>query len=107
MIITNSVIKVKRDFDNKDEIKNYLYSFIEEHPFRQYNQKIANEFGEHLFSMTFVSPNIVVLTQRYPTEKLYLDSIPFRENLVQKMFFKDIIYFYKISDPLLVENDNA
>ena len=70
MIITNSVIKVKRDFDNKDEIKNYLYSFIEEHPFRQYNQKIANEFGEHLFSMTFVSPNIVVLTQRYPTEFL-------------------------------------
>ena len=102
MIITNSVIKVKRDFDNKDEIKNYLYKFIEEHPFRQYNQKIANEFGEHLFSMTFVPSNIVVLTQRYPTQELYNESLPYRNDIVRYMNDKDIIEYYKPSNPITV-----
>ncbi len=97
MIITNSVIKVNKDFENKIGIKNYLYSFIENHPFRQYNQKIANEFGEDLFSMTFVPSNIVVLTQRYPTEKLYLDSISLREDIEGFLCYHDIIEYYKVS----------
>tara|TARA_Y100001951_G_C11217839_1_gene226903 strand:- start:516 stop:818 length:303 start_codon:yes stop_codon:yes gene_type:complete len=100
MIITNSVIKVKRDFDNKDDIKNYLYKFIEDHPFRQYNQKIANVFGEQLFSMTFVPSNIVVLTQRYPTEQLYLDSLSLRDDIMSQM--TDIVEYYKISQPIEV-----
>tara|TARA_B100000809_G_scaffold238162_1_gene258681 strand:- start:13173 stop:13481 length:309 start_codon:yes stop_codon:yes gene_type:complete len=97
MIITNSVIKVNKDFENKIGIKNYLYSFIENHPFRQYNQKIANEFGEDLFSMTFVPSNIVVLTQRYPTEKLYLDSISLRDDIEGFLLIHDIIEYYKVS----------
>ena len=100
MILTNSVIKVKQDFDNKDEIKNYLYNFIEDHPFRKYNQKIASVFGEQLFSMTFVPPNIVVLTQRYPTEKLYLDSVLLRDDIMNQM--TDIVEYYKTSHPIEV-----
>ena len=45
MIVTNSIIKVKREFGSKTDIKNYLYSFIENHPFRQFNQKIADELS--------------------------------------------------------------
>ena len=85
MIITNSVIKLKGKFKNKNEIKNYLYSFIQNHPFRKYNQKIADEYGEHLFSMTFIPNNIIVLTQRYPTEKLYLNSLNLRDSIIKEV----------------------
>ena len=85
MIITNSVIKVKQKFRSKDDIKSYLYSFIGKHPFRQYNQKIADEFGEHLFSMTFIPSNLVVLTQRYPTEELYYNSLPLRNEIMSTL----------------------
>ena len=100
MIITNSIIKVKREFKSKDEIKNYLYSFIENHSFRQYNQKIADEYGEHLLSMTFVPSDTVVLTQRYPTQELYYDSLPYRNDIVRYMNDKDIIEYYKPSNPI-------
>ena len=76
------------------------FLFTENHSFRQYNQKIADIFGEHLFSMTFVPSNIVVLTQRYPTEKLYLDSILLRDDIMNQM--KDIVEYYKISNPIEV-----
>tara|TARA_B100001939_G_C16947423_1_gene620880 strand:+ start:1355 stop:1669 length:315 start_codon:yes stop_codon:yes gene_type:complete len=103
MIVTNSIIKVKREFKSKDEIKNYLYSFIQNHPFRQYNQKIADEYGEDLFSMTFIPSDTVVLTQRYPTQELYYESLPYRNDIIRYMNQKDIIDFYKPSDPIRVE----
>lgn len=103
MIVTNSIIKVKHEFRSKDAIKSYLYSFIEDHPFRKYNQKIADEFGEHLFSMTFVPSNIVVLTQRYPTEELYYESLALRNDIIRYMNDKDIIEYYKPSNPITVE----
>jgi hypothetical protein len=101
MILINSVIKTKCDFKSKQEIKRYLYSFIEFHPFRKYNQKIADEFGEHLFSMTFILPNLVVLTQRYPTKKLYFDSELLRKDVIHQL--TKIVYYYKVSDPIEVE----
>ena len=97
MIITNSVIKLKGKFKNKNEIKNYLYSFIENHSFRKYNQKIADEYGEHLFSMTFIPNNIIVLTQRYPTEELYLDSLNLRDNIIKEI--ESITDYFRTSDP--------
>ena len=48
MILVNSVIEVIGKFEDKHEIKNHLYSFIEIEPFRIYNERIANEYGEHL-----------------------------------------------------------
>ena len=105
MIITNSVIKVKQKFRSKDDIKSYLYSFIGKHPFRQYNQKIADEFGEHLFSMTFIPSNLVVLTQRYPTEELYYNSLPLRNEIMSTLNDKDIIDYYKASEPVRVDYD--
>ena len=102
MIVTNSIIKVNREFKSKDEIKNYLYSFIQNHPFRQYNQKIADEYGEHLFSMTFIPSDTVVLTQRYPTQKLYNESLQYRNDIIKYLNEKDIIKFYKPSDPITV-----
>ena len=103
MIVTNSIIKVKREFGSKTDIKNYLYSFIENHPFRQFNQKIADEYGEHLFSMTFVPADTVILTQRYPTEELYYESLPYRNDIIRFMNDKDIIEYYKPSNPIRVE----
>ena len=102
MIVTNSIIKVKREFKSKDEIKRYLYSFIENHPFRQYNQKIAHEYGEHLFSMTFIPSDTVVLTQRYPSQELYYESLPYRNDIIRNMSDKDVIEYYKPSDPITV-----
>ena len=103
MIVTNSIIKVKREFGSKTDIKNYLYSFIENHPFRQFNQKIADEYGEHLFSMTFVPADTVILTQRYPTEELYYESLPYRNDIIRFMNDKNIIEYYKPSNPIRVE----
>ena len=102
MIVTNSIIKVKREFKSKDEIKRYLYSFIENHSFRQYNQKIADEYGEHLFSMTFIPSDTVVLTQRYPSQELYYESLPYRNDIIRNMSDKDVIEYYKPSDPITV-----
>ena len=102
MIVTNSIIKVKREFKSKDEIKRYLYSFIENHPFRQYNQKIADEYGEHLFSMTVIPSDTVVLTQRYPSQELYYESLPYRNDIIRNMSDKDVIEYYKPSDPITV-----
>ena len=81
MHITNTIITVNdREFTFKDEIKAYLYSFIEKHPFRVYNNRIAEKHGHELFSMTFVKPNKAVLTQRYPLKQEYLASLVLRED---------------------------
>lgn len=103
MIITNTIIKVKQEFKNKNEIKQYLYSFIENHPFRKYNQQIADEYGEDLFSMTFVPKDTVVLTQRYPTKKLYIESIHLRLDVID--WLRDVVEYYKTSDPFEINYD--
>ena len=102
MIISNTIIKTIKKFNNKEEIKTYLYQFIEDHPFRQYNNKIAKEYGEHLFSMTFVRPDTVVLTQRYPTLKLYTESIHLRLDIIE--WLRPYIHYMKTSEPLCLEN---
>ena len=53
MIITNTILKVPdKEFTFKDEIKEYLYQFVENHPFRILNKRIADAHGEDLFSKT-------------------------------------------------------
>lgn len=81
MFITNTIVTVNdKEFTFKDEIKEYLYSFIEKHPFKIYNHRIAEKHGHELFSMTFVKPNKAVLTQRYPLKQEYLASLDLRED---------------------------
>ena len=72
-----------------------------------YNERIANEYGEHLFSMTFIRPRTVVLTQRYPHLQLYIDSISLRDDLIKKMFRENLIHDYQVSEPIIVEEPNA
>ena len=50
--------------------------------------------------MTFVPSDTVVLTQRYPTQELYYDSLPYRNDIVRYMNDKDIIEYYKPSNPI-------
>ena len=69
------------------------------------SKKIADEFGEHLFSMTFIPSNLVVLTQRYPTEELYYNSLPLRNEIMSTLKDKDIIDYYKASEPVRVDYD--
>ena len=102
MIVTNSIIKVVGDFNSKEEIKKYLYTFIEDHPFRKYNQQIADEYGEDLFSMTFVPRDTVVLTQRYPTQRYYIKSVPFRDDIIQQLLDWKVVAYYKTSKPIVV-----
>jgi len=81
MIITNTILTVPdKEFSFKDEIKEYLYQFVEKHPFRVLNKRIADAHGEDLFSMTFVPPNIAVLTQRYPLKQQYKSVLILRED---------------------------
>ena len=81
MIITNTILTVPdKEFTFKDEIKEYLYQFVENHPFRILNKRIADAHGEDLFSMTFVPPNIAVLTQRYPLKQQYKSILDLRED---------------------------
>ena len=51
--------------------------------------------------MTFILPNLVVLTQRYPTKKLYFDSELLRKDVIHQL--TKIVYYYKVSDPIEVE----
>lgn len=103
MIITNSVIKVKKKFPDKDSIKKYLYQFIENHPFRIYNQSIAEKYGDSYFSMTFISPDIVVLTQRYEKMEEYNNCLELRNDVVEKL--RPYVNYYKISEPFEVYYD--
>ncbi len=47
--------------------------------FREYNFAIARKHGEENFSMTFIKPNTVVLTQRYSTWDEYNGMLELRE----------------------------
>lgn len=81
MIITNTILTIPdKEFTFKDEIKEYLYQWVENHPFRILNKRIADAHGEDLFSMTFIPPNIAVLTQRYPLEQQYKSVLNLRED---------------------------
>ena len=55
--------------------------------------------------MTFIPSNLVVLTQRYPTEELYYNSLPLRNEIMSTLKDKDIIDYYKASEPVRVDYD--
>ena len=80
MIITNTILTIPdKEFTFKDEIKEYLYQFVENHPFRILNKRISDLHGEDLFSMTFIPPNKVVLTQRYPLKQQYKSVLTYEK----------------------------
>jgi len=102
MVITNSIVVVNNFFESKDEIKKYLYDHILDHPFKKYNLEIAKKYGEHMFSMTFVKPNIVVLTQKYMTMKEYENSLKDKQELIDFLYKKSIITSFMASEPFEV-----
>ena len=61
--------------------------------------------GNIFFSMTFIASNLVVLTQRYHTEELYYNSLPLRNEIMSTLKDKDIIDYYKASEPVRVDYD--
>ena len=52
--------------------------------------------------MTFIPSDTVVLTQRYPSQELYYESLPYRNDIIRNMSDKDVIEYYKPSDPITV-----
>lgn len=110
MIIVNIIIQCPwRDFKNKEEFKywitkNYL---PDEGPninkFREYNFEIAKKHGKDYFSMTFIKPSTIVLTQRYGDFSEYNNMLTIREETLD--FLRDNGFLIQVSDPLEVFYD--
>ena len=73
MIIVNMVLEVDKNFENKTEIKKYLYDHHDlfNCELKQFNTTISKKYGDQCFSMTFIRPNMAVITQRYVEKKEY------------------------------------
>ena len=66
--------------------------------FREYNFAIARKHGEEYFSMTFIKPNTVVLTQRYGTWDEYDSMLDLREQTLTML--KQEGFIIRISEPM-------
>ena len=66
--------------------------------FREYNFAIAKKHGEENFSMTFIKPNTVVLTQRYNDWFEYYGMISLRNETLEMLISQG--FNIKISEPM-------
>ena len=105
MIICNIVITCSwRTFENKEEMKSWMTEeFVPDsgediNKFREYNFAIARKHGEENFSMTFIKPNTVVLTQRYSSWDEYNGMLELREYTLNML--KSEGFEVSISDPM-------
>jgi hypothetical protein len=105
MIICNIVITCSwRTFENKEEMKSWMTEeFVPDsgediNKFREYNFAIARKHGEENFSMTFIKPNTVVLTQRYNTWDEYNGMLELRKHTLNML--KSEGFEVNISDPI-------
>lgn len=105
MIVCNIIIECPwREFSNKEEFKSWITeNYVPDegeniNKFREYNFKIAEEHGKDWFSMTFIKPNIIVLTQRYLNWFEYYGCIPFRIETLKML--EDNNFIVKVSEPL-------
>ena len=105
MIIVNIIISCSwRTFENKEEMKTYMtnnyvpVSGPNIEKFREYNFAIAKKNGEENFSMTFIKPNTVVLTQRYNDWFEYYGMISFRNETIEKLCNQGFVI--QVSEPM-------
>ena len=101
MIIVNLIIEVPGIFENKSHIKNYLYEYhkLFHCDLKEYNNRIAKKYGDEHFSMTFVKPNMVVITQRYIHKEDFEPTIKMRNELKEYLISNNIVTKFLISDP--------
>ena len=105
MIIVNIIISCSwRTFENKEEMKTYMNNnYVPDSgpnidKFREYNFSIAKKNGEENFSMTFIKPNTVVLTQRYNDWFEYYGMISFRNETIEKLCNQGFVI--QVSEPM-------
>ena len=105
MIIVNIIISCTwRTFENKEEKKTYMTNnYVPDSgpnidKFREYNFAIAKKNGEENFSMTFIKPNTVVLTQRYNDWFEYYGMISFRNETIEKLCNQGFVI--QVSEPM-------
>ena len=105
MIIVNIIISCSwRTFENKEEMKTYMTNnYVPDSgpnidKFREYNFAIAKKNGEETFSMTFIKPNTVVLTQRYNDWFEYYGMISFRNETIEKLCNQGFVI--QVSEPM-------
>ena len=105
MIIVNIIISCSwRTFENKEEMKTYMTNNYVPNSgpnidkFREYNFAIAKKNGEENFSMTFIKPNTVVLTQRYNDWFEYYGMISFRNETIEKLCNQGFVI--QVSEPM-------
>ena len=105
MIIVNIIISCSwRTFENKEEMKTYMTNnYVPDSgpnidKFREYNFAIAKKNGEENFSMTFIKPNTVVLTQRYNDWFEDYGMISFRNETIEKLCNQGFVI--QVSEPM-------
>ena len=105
MIVCNIVITCSwKTFENKEEMKTWMTeNYVPDsgpniNKFREYNFAIAKKHGEENFSMTFIKPNTVVLTQRYNDWFEYYGIISLRTETLDMLANQG--FDIKISEPM-------
>lgn len=105
MIVCNIVITCSwKTFEDKEEMKTWMTeNYVPDsgpniNKFREYNFAIAKKHGEENFSMTFIKPNTVVLTQRYNDWFEYYGMISLRTETLDMLVNQG--FTVKISEPM-------
>jgi len=105
MIIVNIIIQCPwRKFENKEDIKSWITKnyLPDEGPdidkFREYNFNIAKKHGNEYFSMTFIKPNTIVLTQKYYDWTEYNNMLMIRKKTLD--FLIENGFLIQVSEPL-------
>lgn len=103
-IIQTLIIDNNRKYSSKDEFKSYFVeNYVPENidPLRIFNFTVMDKYGHDNFFLTFIPPNMGILTHKYFNEDEYLVSKQLREDQ-QKMMNKNNID-YHISELLIQE----
>ena len=105
MIVCNIIITCPwMRYENKEQMKQWMTNkYVPDggkdiDKFREYNFEIAKKYGEEYFSMTFIKPNTVVLTQRYGTWDEYDSMLDLREQTLTML--KQEGFIIRISEPM-------
>lgn len=105
MVVCNIVISCSwKNFENKEDMKTWMTeNYVPDsgtniNKFREYNFAIAEKHGEENFSMTFIKPNTVVLTQRYNDWFEYYGMISLRTKTLDMLVNQG--FDVKISEPM-------
>jgi len=105
MIVCNIIITCSwKTFEDKEEMKTWMTeNYVPDsgpniNKFREYNFAIAKKHGEENFSMTFIKPNTVVLTQRYNDWFEYYGMISLRTETLDMLANQG--FDIKISEPM-------